>query len=353
MRNKRILVAALNWGLGHATRCIPIINQLRESKYEPIIASDGQALQLLKKEFPDAIFEELPSYNIAYTKKGRDLKWKLLLDSRRIIKNIKAENDLTKELVQKYDLTGIISDNRWGVRSDQLKTNVFITHQLNVLSGSTTFLSSFIQKRYIEKFDECWIPDFAGENNLSGILGHATPTPKNVKYIGPLSRFEKREVPLICDYLILLSGPEPQRSILENIILQEFQNSNFKILLVRGVISEESIHNTNPHIEIRNYLFGESLEEAMNLSKCIISRSGYTTIMDLAKLEKKAFFIPTPGQNEQEYLAGRMERMNIAPFCKQEEFRKSKLDKIENYKGLSDLGNHTFLRDLFTFFEGE
>ncbi len=353
MRNKRILVAALNWGLGHATRCIPIINQLKEHDLEPIIASDGQALKLLKKEFPDAVFEELPSYNITYTKKGSNLKWKLLLNSRQIIKNIKAENDLTKELVKKYDLKGIISDNRWGVRNDQLKTNVFITHQINVLSGNTTFLSSFIQQRYIEKFDECWIPDFDGENNLSGILSHATSTPKNVKFIGPLSRFEKSEVPLIYDYLVLLSGPEPQRSMLERILLQEFQYSNFKILFVRGVIKEESIINTNPNIEIKNFLFGKALEEAINSSQCIISRSGYTTIMDLAKLEKKAFFIPTPGQNEQEYLAERLEKMNIAPCCDQEGFEISKLSEIKNYNGLSDLGNHTLFGDLFTFFEGE
>lgn len=353
MGNKRILVAALNWGLGHAARCIPIIRELQKNDYEPIIASDGQALQLLKKEFPEGIFEELPSYNIEYTRNGSNLKWKLLLDSSRIIKNIKAENKITKKLVKKYDLKGIISDNRWGVRSDTLKKNIFITHQLNVLSGKTTFLSSFIQQRYINKFEQCWIPDNEGENNLSGILSHKHPLPENVKYIGPLSRFEKREVPIVYDYLILLSGPEPQRSILENILLREFRNSEFRVLFIRGLISEETYLNENPDIEIKNYLYGKSLEQAINSSQYIISRSGYTTLMDLAKLEKKAFFIPTPGQNEQEYLARRLEKMNITPFCDQDEFRISKLDEIENYKGLSDFRKHMLFRDLFTFFEGE
>ena len=195
MRNKRILVAALNWGLGHATRCIPIIHELKALDLEVIIASDGQALQLLKKEFPDSTFEELPSYNIQYTRKGSHLKWKLLLESPKFIKTIKAENDLTSELVKKYDLCGILSDNRWGVRSKLIKKNVFMTHQINVLSGNTTFLSSYIQQRYIEKFDECWIPDTAGEKNLSGILGHKDNIPENVKYIGALSRFEKRRPP--------------------------------------------------------------------------------------------------------------------------------------------------------------
>ncbi|QYA24430.1 glycosyltransferase [Gramella sp. MT6] len=353
MGNKRILVAVLNWGLGHATRCIPIIQQLKEHNFEPIIASDGQALQLLKKEFPNEIFEDLPSYNIEYTKKGSNLKWKLLLDSRRIIKNIKAENELTKELVQKYNLKGIISDNRWGVRSDQLKTNVFITHQINVLSGNTTFLSSFIQQRYIKKFNECWIPDAKGNNNLSGILGHASSIPGNIKYIGPLSRFEKRKVPIIYDYLILLSGPEPQRGMLEEILLKEFRYSNSKVFFIHGVISEDHNQLPNSNIEISNYLFGKSLEEAINASKYIICRSGYTTLMDLAKLGKKAFFIPTPGQNEQEYLAQRMESLRLAPFCYQNKFSISKLKEIESYSGLSDLGEHSVFGDLFAFFEGE
>lgn len=353
MENKRILVAVLNWGMGHAARCIPIITELKKNGYEPVIASDGQALQLLKKEFPEAIFEELPSYNIQYTRKGWSLKWKLLLESWKIIKNIKAENLITRGLIKKYDIKGIISDNRWGVRSEDIKKNVFITHQLNVLSGNSTFLSSYIQQRYINKYEQCWIPDHEGENNLSGLLGHATSSPKNIKYIGPLSRFEKRKAPIIYEYLILLSGPEPQRSILEGILLQEFRNSELKVLFVRGVFSEESSLSDNPNIEIRNYLYGKSLEDAMNSSNCIISRSGYTTLMDLAKLDKKAFFIPTPGQFEQIYLAERLEQMNVAPFCDQKEFKLSKLEKIKSYKGLRNFGKDALLGDLFTFFEGE
>ena len=352
MRKKRILVAVLNWGLGHATRCIPIINELKSLGFEVIIASDGEALQLLKKEFPGSQFEELPSYNIKYTSKGYFLKWKLMIESPKFIKTIKAENDLTEVLVEKYGLTGIISDNRWGVRSKKLKKNVFITHQLNVLSGNTTFLSSFIQEKYINKFDECWIPDLAGDKNLSGILGHKSNSPKNVKYIGLLSRMKKQSIPEIYDYLILLSGPEPQRSILESILLKEFKTSEARILFIRGVISEEKL-DAPLNMNIKNYLFGEELEKAVNESKYVISRSGYTTLMDLARLKKKAFFIPTPGQKEQEYLAERLKKLKIAPYCKQEDFNLSKLEKIENYKGLSNFGNYLISRDLFTLFESE
>ncbi|SDS19055.1 conserved hypothetical protein [Gramella sp. MAR_2010_147] len=347
------MVATLNWGLGHSARCIPIIKHLQLNNFEPIVASDGEALKLLKKEFPHLIHIELPSYNIQYTKKGYYLKWKMIMDSPMILKAIKAEKNLTREIVKDYDIKGIISDNRFGVRNELLKTNIFITHQLNVLSGNTTFLSSYLNQQYISKFDECWVPDVEGEKNLSGILGHLKKKPENVKYIGPLSRLEKLETPELYDFLILLSGPEPQRSILESILLKEFRNSKAQILLIRGFFSEDSLEFTNPNINIKNHLFGEALEEAINASKYVISRSGYTSIMDLAKLDKKAFFIPTPGQKEQEYLAKRLNQLGIAPYCKQRDFNLSLLRNIETYKGLGNFGNHAISRDLFTLFKSE
>ena len=353
MRNKRILVAALNWGLGHATRCIPIIRELEKFECEVIIASDGPALKLLQKEFPRSRFEELPSYNIIYTRKGSRLKWKLLLAYPVILKTIKAEKAITEKLVEKYDLTGIISDNRWGVRSDQLKKNIFLTHQLTVLSGSTTFLSTYIQQRYIDKFDECWIPDSPEKKNLSGKLGHLKHNPENIKYTGVLSRFQKQKLLKKFEYLILLSGPEPQRSMLESILLQEFKDTTSKVLFIRGVFSEEQLPNKNPNLTIKNYSYGRLLEKAINSSNFVIARSGYTTLMDLSKLEKKAFFIPTPGQEEQQYLAKRIKSLDMAPYCQQNEFSVSKLKEIETYKGLSDLGDHTILRDRLAFFESE
>jgi len=214
-------------------------------------------------------------------------------------------------------------------------------------------LSSYIQQRYIEKFDECWIPDVPGENNLSGILGHKDHVSDNIKYIGVLSRFEKRELTNVYDYLVLLSGPEPQRSMLESILLEEFKNTDSRVLFIRGIISQENLENSNLNITIRNYSFGKALEEAINSSRYIISRSGYTTLMDLSKLEKKAFFIPTPGQEEQKYLAKRIEKLGLAAFCSQENFTISKLDQIEEYSGLSDFGKHTLLRDRLTFFHSK
>lgn len=353
MDKNRILIAPLNWGLGHATRCIPIIRELEKNGFEPVLASDGDALKLLKKEFPHLLSLELPTYQIRYSEKGQFLKWKLLLNSPMILKAIRKEKSITKHIVKKYHIKGIISDNRFGVRCKKIGKSVFITHQLNVLSGITTSLSSSIHRNYIKKFDQCWVPDFEGSANLSGILGHAPVKPANVKYIGPLSRFEKRETPKVYDYLVLLSGPEPQRSILEEILLKKLENSKKKILFVRGVMTGEKLDSKNSNINIKNHLFGKLLQEAINCSELVISRSGYTSIMDLAKLQKKAFFIPTPGQAEQEYLATRFEELEMVPYCRQENFELSQLKRTGSYKGLGNFSNGSRLGDIFAFFHSE
>ncbi|APG61435.1 glycosyltransferase [Christiangramia salexigens] len=353
MTKKRILVAPLNWGLGHATRCIPIINELQRSGFETLIASDGAALELLKKEFPDLIHFELPSYNIQYSRKATFLKWKIMRQLPHLYKTIQAEKKRTEVLVEKHSITGIISDNRLGVRSKNLNKNIYITHQLNVLNGIFTNISSYLHQRYIQNFDQCWVPDLEGEINLSGKLGHPATKPENLRYTGVLSRLRKKAVPVKYDFLIILSGPEPQRGILEEILLKEFQHSDHKILFIRGVINDEVLNTVNPNIDIRNYMFGSDLEEAFNGSKHIISRSGYTSLMDMAEMDKKAFLIPTPGQPEQTYLAKRLEKLNIAPYCMQEDFKLDKLKVISHYKGLGGFGGQRINSTLFTFFEGE
>lgn len=352
MRKKRILVAALNWGLGHAARCIPIIRELEKEGFTPFLASDGEALLLLEKEFPHLESFRLPSYNIEYSSKGSLLKWKLFLETPGILQAIKAEKKMTARIVEKCNINGIISDSRLGVRYKHVK-NVFITHQLNVLSGNTTYLSSKLHQKYIRKFDQCWVPDLPDSKNLSGVLGHLKKEPENLKYIGCLSRFQKKELPLKQDYLVLLSGPEPQRSMLEEILLKELQKTDQRILFIRGVIEEGEISSPRPGFSVRNYMYGAELEEVLNSSEAIICRSGYTSLMDLAKLEKKAFFIPTPGQFEQEYLAERLMKLGIAPFCTQKEFSAEKLKEIANYTGLRSFRFETPFRELFAFFKSE
>lgn len=349
---RKILVAPLNWGLGHAARSIPIINALVANNYEPIIASDGPALELLKKEFPNLTSLELPSYQINYSKNGRFLKWKLLKDTPKILSAIQAEIKATKIIVETHKIVGIISDNRFGVRSSNIPS-VFMTHQLQVLSGSTTWLSTKIHQHIIRKFDICWVPDCVGPQNLGGKLSHKPFKNINVSYIGPLSRFRKLVCNPIYDVMILLSGPEPQRTMLEEKLLFELELYDGTVLFVKGLMEKEQRTEKFGSITIHNFLIGNELERALNASKLIVCRSGYTTIMDLAKLEKNAYFIPTPGQFEQEYLAKILSEQRLVASCTQTDFKLENLKNTSDYKGLKSLKTSINFQELFKLFEGK
>lgn len=351
-KNKTILVAPLHWGLGHATRCIPIINALLANSYEVLLASDGGALLLLQKEFPELPFVELPAYSISYPRKGKNFKWKLLLRIPHIWKTIISEKKLIAKLVSEGRIDGIISDNRFGVRSKKIPS-IYITHQLNVLTGSTTLLSSKIHQNIIKKYDECWVPDVQAPANLSGKLGHLKQSSLNIKYIGPLSRMQQRPLSFTYDILAIISGPEPQRTLFENMLVETFKGIKLKTLLVKGVFetTQKTVQFNN--VTIINYLQTKELEKAINESKIIVARSGYTTIMDLAAMNKKAFFIPTPGQYEQKYLAKRLKNLGIVPYCRQENFTAEKLKEIPFYTGLEALQFKQDFNELFGLFESE
>lgn len=352
MQHKTILVAPLNWGLGHATRCIPLINELIINGYNVIIASDGEALALLKKEFPKLTSIEIPSYNIVYPKKGSNLKWKLLKQLPHIIRNISEEKKAVEKIISTYSIQGIISDNRWGVLNSTIPS-VFVTHQLNVLSGITSWLSSFLHKKMIKNFDECWIPDNATSNNLSGKLGHISNAPITTRYIGPLSRMTFKKLPKKYDLLILLSGPEPQRTIFEEQLLLEFKDDHRAILMVRGVVENVEKKSEFGSVKTINFLKTDALAQAINESEIVLSRSGYTTIMDLSVMQKKAFFIPTPGQFEQKYLAKKFNDEGLVPSCSQKLFKAKELDRVSQYKGLKNLKSNEDFGKLFSFFHSK
>ena len=353
--SKRILVAPLNWGLGHATRCIPIIHELLQHGHQPIIASDGVALSLLKKEFPNLPAFELPSYKISYAEKGKNFKIKMIWDSPKVLKAIAKEKKVVKQLVKEHGLDGIISDNRLGAYYKKVPC-VFVTHQLNVLSGNTTWMSSKAHQKIIKKFDACWVPDVEEKPNLTGKLGHLKKSKLKIAYLGPLSRFEQKNLPIIYDLMVLLSGPEPQRTMLEEKLLHELQGFEGNILFVKGKIEEnqvqEEFQTKKGSILLYNFMKSKELENALNQSEKVLCRSGYTTVMDLAKLEKKAFFIPTPGQYEQEYLAKRMQKQGFVPYSKQEDFRLTDLSRIMDFDGLAQFESMADFSSLFEVFSG-
>ena len=331
---KNILIAPLNWGLGHATRCIPIIQELQKHDYTPIIASDGIALELLRKEFPYLKFLELPSYHIEYAKNGKNFKWKLIKNLPKMLEAVLDEKRMVNKWVQKYHIEGIISDNRLGVFSNKVPS-VFITHQLNVMTGNTTWITSKFHQHIIKKYKECWIPDVEGNPNLTGKLGHLKKSDLLLKYIGPLSRLQKKEVPKLYDLMIILSGPEPQRGFLEEYLTKEVQRFEGNVIFIKGIIEENQHKEQINNVTYYNFMKSRQLEQTFNESEMILCRSGYTTIMDLVKLDKKAFFIPTPGQYEQEYLAEKLKKEGFFPFATQKNFKIEDLHEMDCYKGFS------------------
>jgi predicted glycosyltransferase len=207
-------------------------------------------------------------------------------------------------MISKYSIDAVISDNRFGMYNRKIRS-IYITHQLLIKTGNS-FSEKIAQKihyRFIKKYDKCWVPDFE-INGLAGDLSHPKNLPQNVQYLGCLSRFESTVSKMNYDLLISISGPEPQRTIFEDQILYELKSYTGKVLFIRGLPEENTmIKNANASVEIKNHLSAQELNKAILQSKIIISRCGYTTVMDLEKLKKKAILIPTPGQTEQEYLA--------------------------------------------------
>jgi len=309
---KKILVAPLGWGLGHATRCIPIIELLLREGAEVAIASDGRALALLRQTFPHLKSHELPGYGIQY--RSESMIWNMAIQLPRIFWAIFQEHRKLSQIVQMEGIDGIISDNRFGFFYRR-KPCVFITHQVNILTPFR-LLSFFVNKfnyLIISRFNECWIPDVADSPNLSGALSHPIQPyflKKKTKYLGALSRFQKAvlETPKVYDAVAVLSGPEPQRSRLESALIAQAKNIRGKILIVQGKPEMGGLHLPIPlkNLEIVPSLPLEELENAIAASEVFIGRSGYSTVMDLARLGKRALLIPTPGQTEQEYLAEKL-----------------------------------------------
>jgi uncharacterized protein (TIGR00661 family) len=299
----RILVAALNWGLGHATRCIPLIKALERMGASVFLASDGTALELLKAEFPHLPAFELPSYRIRYGHGNMVLNIGRQLP--RIVYAVRSEQWVTERLIREHKIQGIISDNRYGCFSPTTPC-VLLTHQLNlkIPNKLLEWGANRVLRLALAKFNTIWIPDTSEMPGLSGALSHGEQPHPDVCYIGILTRMEKFQQPNEYEVAIVLSGPEPQRSFLENKLLEQAIALPCRCIVVRGKTNTKEHYFVAEHIEVVSYLTAHDLNEVLLASKAVVCRSGYSSIMDLAVLGKKALLIPTPGQTEQEYLAG-------------------------------------------------
>lgn len=320
---KTILIAPLDWGLGHATRCIPIIKALLVKDYKIIVAASGKPKNLLQQEFPQLIFVELKGYSIQYSKNKFLLPFKIGLQIPKILHAIKHENKWLQAFVKANKVDFIISDNRFGFYHNQIPS-VFITHQLTIQTPYS-WLTKLIQQinySYIHQFRACWVPDFEGNKNLAGILSHPKQLPKiPTHYVGLLSRFQNKKENIIQQQVcVLLSGPEPQRTLLENKILASCQGYKGNIIFLRGLPNTTQTIAVPKNCIVYNHLNSDALVTILQQSEYIICRSGYTSLMELLAIQKKCIVIPTPGQTEQEYLAKQLQQQNWCLSFTQKDF---------------------------------
>lgn len=313
----KIFIAPLNWGLGHATRCIPLVRQYLERGDEVVLGGDGESLLLLQRHFPQLRVIQLPSLELRYAANDQQRGFYLRAIAALLRFTIADHYYLRQQLaIEHFDL--IISDNRFGLFTRQTRC-VYITHQLYVRLPRRLRifqpLARAIHACVFKRYHEVWVPDFANsENSLAGELCHGGCFDTYVKYIGPLSRFTSsegtpKELRRNSEYSVvaILSGLEPQRSIFEQAILERYANTPDKVLIVRGKVAEAQTKISRNNITMVASLSDQALLEVMEQATTIIARSGYSTIMDLAVLGllHKAELHPTPGQSEQEYLASR------------------------------------------------
>ncbi len=257
---------------------------------------------ILNEEFPTLKKVSIEPYNITYSS-WLPLSFKLLMDSFRINRVITKEKKQLEAIVKEYRINVVISDNRFGLQHSSVEC-VYMTHQLNIQAGWLSSMANKIHHHYIKKFNQVWVPDFEEETkSLSGLLSRSHNL-KNVTYINPLSRLiPSSTIVEDLDYLFLISGPEPQRTILETVLFEIASKSNKSIYIVRGSNKPQPF-KSNDKITVINYATSSQLSELMQRAKTIVCRSGYSTLMDLNALHKKNIvLVPTPGQQEQEYLA--------------------------------------------------
>jgi UDP-N-acetylglucosamine:LPS N-acetylglucosamine transferase len=307
-QNQTIIIAPLCWGLGHATRTIPIIKEALANRNNVIVASDGDALALIKAEFPDLNYYELQGYNVRYP--FNSIFINIVFQFFKIMKAYFIEKNQIRKLAKSVNAKMIISDNRYGCRTGFTK-NIFVTHQLSIHHHYRLISSfaSYVNRITLSSFDQVWVPDDE-DHSLAGALSATTSASlaKKVKYIGALSRvkvnhkmdfqFNAHEI------LILLSGPEPQRTYLEQAIYQSIKGTSHQYQIIRGSRQESEINYAGySNIKVVDFADTNTVQQAINNATLIITRSGYTTIMDLAEYKGKVILIPTPGQTEQEYLA--------------------------------------------------
>lgn len=301
----KILVAPLNWGLGHASRCVLLVRRLLDEGHEVILGGDGDSLLLLRKHFPKLRYVYLAPLNLRYSA-GKRQVWAVLKMMPKLMAWTWKDHVMLKAVLREEHIDQVISDNRFGLYNKSTEC-IYMTHQLHImLPSGWRWLESLVERfhaRIYTRFNKVWVPDYKEiEKSLAGALSH---TKAETEYIGPLSRFTPTDKKGTYEVVAVLSGLEPHRTLLEKEVLARYQATEENVLIVQGLMSKPNTRIKRGTITVVPYMTDEELVEALQGAKHIIARSGYSTIMDLHALGLlgKAELIPTPGQPEQEYLA--------------------------------------------------
>ena len=307
----KILVAPLNWGLGHASRCVPLIQRLLNEGHEVILGGDGESLTLLRHHFPKLRYTYLAPLNLRYGS-GKRQVWAILKALPQLLIWSIKDHTILQSILREEPIDQVISDNRFGLYTHQTEC-VYITHQLHIMLPNgwhwAEGIASRLHARIYRRYNKVWVPDYAEpEKSLAGELSH---NGTDVEYIDPLSRFQNlRNIPNLpnnpnYDIVAVLSGLEPQRTILEKEIIASYAGTDKRVLIVQGLMHRPNTRIKRGAITIVPHMKDAELVPALLGAQHIIARSGYSTIMDLDALGlmQKAELIPTPGQPEQEYLA--------------------------------------------------
>lgn len=315
------------------------------------LASNGRALRLLQTEFPHLPVHEIPGLNIAYSRRAWMVPLALALRIPSILLASLREKEALRKLHSRYKFSLVISDNRFGCAIAGVKS-CYVTHQVLIPFPSwlrrAEFLGVFLHGLVQKQFNQVWIPDWPQAPGLSGRLGHGNFINHRHRYIGPLSRFKIRSTDheKDIDLLLLLSGPEPQRTLLEEKLLGELEKFSGKVILLRGTPAESLPLPGPAGIEIFPHASGRDMSIFLERSKVVVARSGYTTVMELANLQSKAILIPTPGQAEQEYLGEMLENRGWCACISQENVTLSNiLEKCKQLGGFPPAGANEELLD--------
>jgi len=334
---RKILVAPLDWGLGHATRIVPIVEALQSEGHEVVLAADKRPYDFLAARFPQLKIVRCSGYDITYPENG-NLLLHMVKNSVGFYQAVESEQRIATQLANEIKADVIISDNRLNFRADG-RLNIYVTHQLNIKAGVLSPVATAMHKKYYSKFDEVWVPDNSGAVNISGVLGHDANCAVPLFYLGPQTRFSSMEKHGIASHgkvVVMLSGPEPQRTLFENIVVAELIRTGINAIVLQGIPGKTSVSYPASNIELISHMNDEDILRTISGAEVVISRSGYSTLCDLASMGKRLIVVPTPGQTEQEYLADKHAADNLLVKAEQSDFNiMDCLEKVKRAKPFS------------------